>query len=124
MLNRILQSWIFTAVLVSVVVLFSISVVDRYNEIKSLDKEVATLQDKIDELNLGNQELIDGINDPVRESDFEREARIKLNYKDPEEKVIYVYRNTETSEVQGIDEITEIRKISNLYKWWNYTCGI
>lgn len=83
-------------------------------ELKNLDKKIAEVRQSTFELErLGSYLKSDAY--------FERQARLKLNYKKPDEKVVYIY----TTETQNGAEIlkkdqTIKKSLKNWQRWWQY----
>lgn len=128
MFRNILRSGWFTAaaavvagfLLISLIKIEPVLVTTR-NELKNLDKKIAEVERLASELErLGDYAKSDGY--------LERQARLKLNYKKPDEKVVYVY-NTQaglTKEAGGASENPEVfnsKLILNLKSWWQYLLG-
>ena len=55
---------------------------------------------------------------------LERQARLKLNYKKPDEKVVFVYQNS-NAKVQNknveTEKILDSKLLVNLKEWWKFS---
>lgn len=124
MFNKILQSGWFTAITVVIVGFLLISLIKiepalitTHKELKNLDKKIAEVEQSASELErLGDYLKSDAY--------LERQARLKLNYKKPDERVVYVYqKTTEAQNSQEIRKKPENKLIMNLKSWWGYLVG-
>ncbi|MFH1769156.1 MAG: hypothetical protein ABH833_00625 [Parcubacteria group bacterium] len=121
MLRRILQSWIFTVAILLIVFFILSGLLDRFNKLEDVDKEIVVLEEKIADLGVSsNTEISGGGASEVDERNLEKQARLTLNYRDPDEKVVYVYRNKE----KNTEKPDPYADMNNLEKWvrylWNY----
>ncbi|MBI2670199.1 MAG: septum formation initiator family protein [Candidatus Yanofskybacteria bacterium] len=128
MLKEILQSKSFTVIVLVIIGFFLISTIKLGPPIMIVRKELKNLDQKINEAEKTSLELKE-LSDYLKSNDYlERQARLKLNYKKPDERVVYVYRkNTETTpfhqtglEVGRAQEIFENKFVTNLKQWWKY----
>src|SRR3989344_8422760 len=94
MFKDILQSKWFTAVILVMVGFFCISIIKLSPPLIKVGKELKNINQKIDETKEGSLELERLGNYLQSDAYLERQARLQLNYKKPDEKVVYVYRNT------------------------------
>ena len=122
MFKDILQSKWFTAVILVMVGFFCISIIKLSPPLIKVGKELKNINQKIDETKEGSLELERLGNYLQSDAYLERQARLQLNYKKPDEKVVYVYRNTS---VKVQNNNVEARKtngnfFSNLAEWWRY----
>ena len=97
------------------------ALVTTRKELNNLDKKIAEIKQSTSELKrLGGYLNIDAY--------FERQARLKLNYKKPDEKVVYIYtrennNKTEPPTSLNTGRVTESELIQNLKLWWWYLVG-
>lgn len=52
---------------------------------------------------------------------LERQARLKLNYKEPGEEVVFIYNSTASSQPEAPGK--RIKAMANYRKWWQYLLG-
>ncbi len=83
-----------------------------------IEKEVSALEGQISYLEEDNLKLAELLNYFQKESFKEKEARAKLNFKKPDEKVIILTPSEE--EPIAEDKFQEEKTTSNSQKWWNY----
>lgn len=98
-----------------------------------LTKEINALKSEIEKIESNNEQLASLIEFFQQESYLEKEARLKLNLKQPGEKVVIVPQaeqeiveeteNQETAKQSLSKEPAEKRKESNLWQWWEYFFG-
>ncbi len=124
-MNKILNSKLFSVIVGIVVLWLVVSSISLNFQRKIVDKEVRNAEAKVADV----QRETDYLNkflDYFKTSDFlEREARLKLNYKDKDEKVVFVYKDKnpklEASDPMDFREL--IDKMPNYKKWMLYLLG-
>lgn len=82
------------------------------------EKEVSSLEEQISQIERDNLKLSELLGYFQKESFKEKEARAKLNFKKPGEKVIILAPSEEAPVKE--EELQEEEKISNPRKWWGY----
>jgi len=120
-LKNTLQSRWFTFLAVIVIGFFLLSIIKLKpsletvsQEVNNLDQKIAEAQNDLSEL----QKLGDYFKGVVY---LEREARLKLNYKNPGENVVFVYKNQHAQSPAKPDDTTKPSLIlPNWQKWLNY----
>lgn len=126
MFKDILQSKWFTVVILLVIGFFLVSVIKLEFPLKVVRKELKNLNQKIDEVEKSSLEL-EKLSDYLKSNAYlERQARLKLNYKKPDEKVIFVYLNPNVKIQNGnveTEKILDSKLLANLKEWWNYLLG-
>ncbi len=117
MLRGILQSRWFTLAIVAVIGLVGISLIKTVPLVEIAMREENNLSQKINELKAADKET-EGLGDYLKSTAYlERQARLKLNYKKPDESVFFVYQKQET---QGADKATmQENIITKIKQWWN-----
>lgn len=90
---------------------------------KSLAAEINDLQSRASSLQNGNQFLASSSAYFGSDAYLERQARLDLNYKNPDEKVAFVYQDTSVKETPAPDFKTELAQMPNWEKWWYYLLG-
>ena len=89
-----------------------------------LTKELDSLRQEIETLQQSNDELASLIEFYQQQSYLEKEARLKLNLKQPGEKVVIVPEaEAPDSNEEEPKEEKEEAKESNWWKWWEYFFG-
>ena len=125
MFKEILQLKLFTAVILIVIGFFVISVIKLEPSLSAVRKELKNLNQKIDEAEKSSLEL-EKLGDYLKSDVYlERQARLKLNYKKPDEKVVFVY-DTEDQNEREMPKYSKKLKIFesnltlNIKSWWDY----
>ena len=123
-MNKILNSKVFTALMVVIVLWFILSSANLNSQKDKVNREVKNVESKINEV----QEDINYLNKFLayfHTSDFlEKEARLKLNYKDPGEEVVFIYKDKNVKkESESISFGELLEKIPNYKKWFWYLLG-
>src|SRR3989344_4528539 len=101
MFKSILQSRWFTAAAVVLIGFFLISLIKIQPVLTTTQKELENLDKKITEAERSASEL-ERLKDYLQSDAYlERQARLKLNYKKPDEKVVYVYDREDGSKTES-----------------------
>ena len=105
----------FTGIVV--LVFLGVSTVRREQKLSVARREYQYLDEKVVELQSTQTELEKQANYFQSNAYIEQQARLKLNYKKPDEHVVYVYRSasTPTPHDQAL-----AKPVSNLQQWWEY----
>jgi cell division protein FtsB len=121
--KKLLYSKIFlfaaALILIFLVVAFGRESYRKYE----LSKEINDLEKQILQLESTNQQMANLMDYFKKESYLEKEARLKLNLKKPEEKVVIIlerdslYKEVDNNGNQGDIDIPQD---SNFWKWWEY----
>lgn len=127
MFKNLLQSKLITAGLVLLIGFFLLSIIKLQPALIAARKEIKNIDQKISEIERARQEaekLGEYLNSPAY---LEKQARIKLNYKKPDEKVVYIYNKTpesrngtENAEIGIAEKIISNKFYKNLKSWWRY----
>jgi len=119
MLKGVLQSKWFTPVAIAVIGLVSISLIKTVPLVGTAVREAANINQKIENLKASNKEA-EGLGDYLKSNAYlERQARLKLNYKKPDENVFFVYQKQAVpTEEAGITQ-SQDGFVAKLKKWWN-----
>ena len=92
-LKSILQSKWFTFAAVVIIGFFLLLIIKLQPSLKTVGQEINNLNQKIAETEKSRSEL-EKLKDFAKSADYmERQARLKLNYKRPDENAFFVYRN-------------------------------
>ena len=89
----------------------------------SVNKEVANLETKAENMeqsNLSLEKFIEYLKHPLY---LEREARLKFNYKAPGEEVVFVYPDTDSKSSASINFYNQLAQMPNYLKWVYYVLG-
>ncbi len=113
MFKDILQSKWFTAATLAIVGFFGISIIKLSSPLMLVGKELKNINQKIDETQKSSLELERLGSYLQSDAYMERQARIQLNYKKPDEKVVYIYRS-QNANAQNSDNVA-IKKNNNLF---------
>ncbi len=118
-MQKILQSWLLTSIILLVIVILGINVYNKQLILNRRIKEKERIEEKITQNDHKNTQLLNNSN---RDEYLDRQARITLNYKNPDEKVVYIYRNNEKIE-QTEYQVNNILEQSKIQIWWDYILG-
>jgi cell division protein FtsB len=117
-----LNSKIFTAIIAvfSVWILFSVVSVEM--EKSEVKKEEDNIKAKIGDVTQDNKQLEKFIENFDNPEFLKKEARLRLNYKAPDEEVVFVHRDLNSKKVSSAGEFLE-DNLPNYKKWWYYLLG-
>src|SRR3989344_5703024 len=111
MFKEVLQSRWFTVAALVIGGVFFILIIKLEPAIVLVSKELKNINQKIDEVEKNNLEL-DKLGDYLGSDAYlERQARLKLNYKKPDENVVYVYAKNRKTNGAGAENSQETSKI-------------
>lgn len=129
MFKSVLQSRWFTVILVVLIGFLLISFIKIEPAFTTLHKELGNLDKKIMDIQESTSEL-ERLGDYIKSDAYlERQARLKLNYKKPDEKVVYIYTQGANgaqnnavlqSKTSEVSKILESELIMSLKSWWWY----
>ncbi len=119
---KFFSSKVLTVVLLLLVAWLTVSILNLNAKKNILNKELFGYGAKIEQVKKNNEELKKFISYFNIPGFLEREARIRLNYMAPDEKVVYVYKddNKAVPAASGKDFISNL---PNYKKWWYYILG-
>ena len=120
MIRSLLQSKWFTIAIVLFAVVLTAVIAEREPKLASMLQETKQLDDRILELNNEQTNLEQRQAYYSSDAYLEEQARLKLNYKKPGEKVVFVYRSSKS---QDIEQKPEVRTLTNVELWWYYLLG-
>lgn len=98
------------------------SVISVKTEERQVKGEKENLERRIDEVKRDNESIqgyLDNSNNP---SFLDREARLRLNVKLPDEEVFFVYKDSNARPASASQE-SEADDLANWQKWWYYLLG-
>lgn len=121
---NILKSKIFTIAAVLAVAWLSLSVIKVRSHEGTLKERKEDLSQKSAGIESDNERIAKEIEYGKNPLFLEKEARMKLNLKSPEEEVFFVY-SAESSRLgnENTKEEKEVEEMSNFKKWWRYLLG-
>lgn len=121
MLKSVLQSRWFTFAAVIVIGFFLLLIVKLKPSLETVNQKVNNLDQKIAEAEKSRLEL-EKLGDYLKNAAYlEQQARLKLNYKKPDENVVFVYKNQHAqSPAQPNDTTRPSLILPNWQKWLNY----
>lgn len=93
MIGKLLNSKIFSVFILILIGWLALSLLGVEHKKKFFDKEIQSFENKIKNVQKTNDELSEFISHFDNPSFLEKEARLKLNYKAPDEELIMVYRD-------------------------------
>jgi cell division protein FtsB len=112
----------FTSIVLGIMLLWlGISGIKLFNQHQEVGANIKDLQTKADSLEKDNNDLIRSQKYAKTSAYLERQARLKLNYKMPDEKVVFVYEKTASSQPESLEE--KIGQMENYQKWFYYVLG-
>ncbi len=121
-MNRILNSKIFSGVLLGLLVWLGVSALDLRLQEKSVNNGARSIESKIETTKKENSQLEKYISYMQNPSFLEREAKLNLNYKNSDEQVVFVYRDTSAKNASASSEDI-LKNKPNYLKWWYWMWG-
>ena len=123
MFRSILQSRWFTVIAILIVGFFAVSLIKIAPVLVITDREATSLNQRIAEIKQAASELEKFGDFLNSESYLERQARLKLNYKKPDENVVFVYQKPNIEVPSQSIEVSPATKNGFsvcLRQWWGY----
>ena|SRR3989344_5326037 len=118
-MNRILNSRLLSVFLLFLIFWLGNGLVNLNTQRKIVDQEIKTNDNKISEAQENADDLAQFIENFDNPAFLEREARIKFNYKNTDEEVAFIYRDTENKITsQSFDDV--LKSMPNYQKWWHW----
>ncbi len=126
------KQFLITLILIVLLVLFTLPLNKNWRQKRSIDKEIALLEQQVAEVENKNSNLRQVLDYMQSDQFVEKEARTKLNYKKPGEEVAVIEnRDGQVSQpvtsVEGIFDLPPAPKptasprlLGNIEKWLNY----
>jgi len=134
-IKKILSSKIFLFIAIFVLIFLLIGLIRETYRKHQLMGEINQLKSNVDKLEGDNQQLVDLIDYFKEDSYLEKEARIKLNLRNPGETVVVLSKDTINkvevirkggAEIEEEDKkdvesvINNDPEMVNYWKWWEY----
>ncbi len=116
---RLVTSQRFLAIIGLVfLLLIIIPLAKTYSQRRLVEKEIADVQQEINDFENNNQELKDMIAYLESDQSLEEQARLNLNLKKPGEQVLII----EDSDLKKSENSTDSQEklVNNFVKWWRY----
>ncbi len=121
-MSRILNSKILSVLLSVVLIWLGLSLLDLRVKDKLMYEQAMGLEGKIETTKKENSNLERYIGYLQNPSFLAKEARLKLNYKAPDEQVVFVYRDSSPKKAsQSFEE--RLAGMKNYQKWWYWLVG-
>ncbi|MFH1671366.1 MAG: septum formation initiator family protein [Candidatus Portnoybacteria bacterium] len=126
LIRKLLGSKVFLFCITLLLIILVINLFRESYRKYQLTKEIDKLESEIERLEGGNRQLAEMMEYFKDESYLEKEARLKLNLKKPDEKVIVLADQPEenTSAEDILEQAREGQKdkdeTANYWKWWEY----
>ena len=117
---------ISVALLVVLAVFISWEIFQQINKRNQIQNEITQLQQEAEKISRDNLSTQERISYFETQNYQEREAKDKLNLKNPDETVVIIKPGVEKGEAVGNSSSEEITSLvskpatSNILKWWNY----
>jgi len=109
----------FLVVLLGWMLFATVSIEVKKNEIK---KKEANIKSEIADIERNNSSLERDIKNFENPAFLEKEARLRLNYKAPDENVVFVYLDTNEHKSSSAEEFSP-KHLSDYRKWWRWLLG-
>ena len=120
----ILQRKIFTIGLAVLLVWLGYQSWQIKNQRIGTDSQIKELESRATDLESNNQFLASSSDYFSSDAYLERQARLKLNYKLPDEQVAFVYKDTGIKIASvSKDFKAQLSEMPNWKKWWYYLLG-
>lgn len=129
-IKRLLGSKIFLFFIILILIVLVVNLFRESYRKYQLTKEINKLKSEIERLEGKSQYLADVMEHFQEGSYLEKEARLKLNLKKPEEKVVVLSQREREEDIQGdlkmrLEEARksqrdENNETANYWKWWEY----
>jgi|SRR3989344_8566767 len=120
MFQRLLQSKIFTILSGLLLLLLAFNILKAWLPLKQLEKEVANIKNKIMEARRKNVETVKKMEYLNSEAYLERQVRAQLNYKNPDEEVVLVYRSKPASASDDTNSDSSIESSGLFARMFNW----
>lgn len=109
----------FAAICLVIIFFVGFSLIKLWPDKLAVNEEVDSLDKKIQEIEKSNLELAESLEYFKSDSYREREARLRLNYKNLDEKAAFVYREKEP--LNTSEDMPKIESdMPNFLKWWRW----
>ena len=122
LIKRFISSKIFLFIIILLLIVVIVNVGSESYQKYQLTQEINKLKTNIEELESKNEQLASLMEYLKKESYLEKEAKLKLNLKNPGEKVIILPDESiqEASVTENIIEGSSEEETANYWEWWQY----
>jgi len=121
MFSGFFQSRIFTAVALMVIFFFIFSIAKLWPQKTVIDARLQNLEGKIAETEKSNLDLARLLSYFKSRSYLEREAKLKLNVRRPDENVVVIYEDEKENQIKEKErESLGLEGLTNFEKWVRY----
>src|SRR3989344_1421167 len=122
--NKLLNSKIYTALIGVLALWLTLSSVNLNSERNAIDREMKNIETKIQEIRNDTDYLNKFLAYFQTPTFLEKEARLKLNYKDQGEEVVFIYKDKNVKKESDPINFEELlSKMPNYKKWFWYVLG-
>jgi cell division protein FtsB len=116
---RIFQSKILTGILIVIVAWLGIGVWNVHHQKEETDQQVLNIRTKIENLEKENSTIKKILGYLKNPEYLAREARLRLNYKQPDESVAYIYPEEKKASPTPVVKKPESQSVLEKIKdWW------
>ena len=120
MWRSILQSRWTTVIALGLAVLLGMRLLNLRPGLISVEKEKSVLENQVAELRRAQDALEKDRSVASSDAYLERQARLKLNYKKPDEQVVFIYQDQYNSATSTAPVVPEVPRWK---QWWQYLWG-
>ena len=122
MFSKLFQSKIFTILVLTVVFFLVLSIVKLWPQKTIIDARLQNLEGKMAETEKSNMDLARLLGYFNSRSYLEREAKLKLNVRRPDENVVFIYKDDKESAINGENSqgFSGLEGLTNFEKWLKY----
>lgn len=120
-MQSLLKSKVLSPILLLALFFLILTLVKVRNSTLAVDKEITNQKNKIDEVEKSIADLQKSKEYLKTDSYIEKQARLRLNYKKPDENVVFVYSDSGSRISKDKQEIKRgFIFPENWLKWWNF----
>ena len=120
MFSKLFQSKIFTISVLTVVFFLVLSIVKLWPQKTIIDARLQNLEGKMAETEKSNMDLARLLGYFKSRSYLEREAKLKLNVRRPDENVVFIYEDEKENGIETDKESLVLEGLTNFEKWIKY----
>ena len=120
MFSKLFQSKIFTISVLTVVFFLVLSIVKLWPQKTIIDARLQNLEGKMAETEKSNMDLARLLGYFKSRSYLEREAKLKLNVRRPDENVVFIYEDEKENGIETGKKPLGLEGLTNFEKWIKY----
>lgn len=118
------QSKTFTVLALAVIVFLVVSIAKLWPQKTVIDARLQNLEGKMAETEQSKADLVSLLNYFKSRSYLEREAKLKLNVRRPDENVVFIYEDEKENKMRKKErESLGLEGLTNFEKWLKYLFG-